>query len=212
MTIGTFSAYAAHAGVSAPYVTKLRQAGRLVLVVDERGRERVDFEASDEMVRNTGDMGRARNGENAKGLRKANAGETSSAPENAAVQPSGDGGDLPEAAPARGAPVQKAEDPIALAFRQARAKDAIHSAQISEMNLKERQGRLLDRAVVERVVFDQFRALRDQVFRAPMRAAARCLNKGDAREIEHVIEEELRKGFTEWEAKTAARLGPVVQG
>lgn len=212
MTIGSFSAYAAHAGVSAPYVTKLRQAGRLVLVVDERGRERVDFEASDQRVADTADMGRARNGENARGLRKANAAESPSAPENAAVQPSGDGGDLPEAAPARGASLPKPEDPIALAFRQARAKDAIHSAQISEMNLRERQGKLLDRSVVERVVFDQFRALRDQVFRAPMRAAARCLNKADAREIEHVIEEELRKGFTEWEEKTRTRLGPVAQG
>lgn len=73
---GTRSEYATHAGVAPSYVTKLGKAGRLVLVKGEGNRELVDFELTDRLVRNTADLGRARNGRN----QKATSPETTSPP------------------------------------------------------------------------------------------------------------------------------------
>ena len=67
---GTRSEYAAHAKVSPAYVTKLGKQEKLVLVNDG-GRELVDFDATDARVRGTADLRRAGNGANAGGASAA---------------------------------------------------------------------------------------------------------------------------------------------
>lgn len=69
MTTGSLAAYAQHIGTSGAYVTKLRAAGRLVLVQDGQ-RPIVDFEASDRRVRETAQLGSANNGANARGSQR----------------------------------------------------------------------------------------------------------------------------------------------
>src|SRR3954470_18333440 len=53
MTTGTQREYAKRCGISAPRVTRLRQAGRLVLIEQPNGKTLVDFEASDALIRGT---------------------------------------------------------------------------------------------------------------------------------------------------------------
>lgn len=199
MRTGSLSEYAAHAGVSAPYVTKLKKAGRIVFV-DVDGKQRVNFELTDRLVLNTSDVGRSRNGGNAKRTREASAGDTGFPESRSASQERGDRGESPVVP----APV---DDPVLLATRQAKAKTAVYEAMTAELNHKKAIGELVDKKAAERTVFDMFRTLRDHVFQAPQRAAARCMGVTDMREIERVIDEEVRKGFIGWEQKMQARLG-----
>jgi phage terminase Nu1 subunit (DNA packaging protein) len=112
---GNFSQYAEHIGASGAYVSKLKKQGRLVVVKDDAGRELVDFEMSDRLVRNTTDMGRARNGSNASG------GHAPIAP----VEPVAAAGRV---------------DAI---FRQAQAQERAYNAKIAEIEYRERAGELV---------------------------------------------------------------------
>jgi hypothetical protein len=112
---GNFSQYAEHIGASAAYVSKLKKQGRLVVVKDDAGRDVVDFEMSDRLVRNTTDLGRARNGGN------ANGGHAPSAP----VEPLAAAGRV---------------DAI---FRQAQAQERAYNAKIAEIEYRERAGELV---------------------------------------------------------------------
>ena len=67
-------------------------------------------------------------------------------------------------------------------------------------------GKLVDRDLVERAVFDAFRSLRDAALAVSQRAAPRCIGLADARDIEHVIADELRKAFEGWEEAMQGRL------
>lgn len=80
------------------------------------------------------------------------------------------------------------------------------SAKKAELEFKRLSGELLEKAGVERTVFNMFRLLRDHAFQAPQRAAVRVMTMSDPREIENVISEELRKAFDGWDEKMAERL------
>lgn len=192
MKTGSFSEYAAHAGVSPAYVTKLKQAGRLVLVKVD-GKDRVNFEMTDRLVANTTDLSRARNGANAKPAAAAEPGSATAPAPNAATPSSGDRGG-------------SAGGGVDVVFRQAQAKERVFSAKRAELEWKKLTGELVDAKQAERTVFDAFRSLRDHAFQAPQRAAARAAGQTDMREIERVFAEELRKAFDGWEEKMAARL------
>jgi hypothetical protein len=64
--IGNRVEYAAHINASPAYDTKLGKQGRLVLV-EQDGRQMVDFDATDAKVRSTTNLGRAANGVNGGG-------------------------------------------------------------------------------------------------------------------------------------------------
>lgn len=195
MKTGSFSEYATHAGVSPAYVTKLKQAGRLVMVKVD-GKDRVNFEMTDRLVANTTDMSRARNGANAKPAAAPESAAAATPAANAATPNSGDRG----SAGGGGG--------VDVVFRQAQAKERVFSAKRAELEWKRLSGELVDAKQAERTVFDAFRALRDHAFQAPQRAAARAAGLDDMREVERVFSEELRKAFDGWEEKMAARLAP----
>jgi len=196
MRTGSLSEYAAHAGVSPAYVTKLKKQGRLVMVRQD-GRDVVNFDVTDRLVANTADQGRARNGENAKPDRPAPAPSVpDELPPGAAALAGGGGG-------AGG---------VDALFRRAQTQERIFSAKTAEVNYRKAVGELVEKKTIERAVFDAFRSLRDQAFLAPQRAAARSIGQADAREIERVIAEELRKAFDTWEAKMAERLAAAGKG
>ncbi|RIX79132.1 hypothetical protein [Acidovorax cavernicola] len=195
MKTGSLSEYAAHAGVSPAYVTKLKQAGRVVMVKVD-GRDRVNFEMTDRLVVNTTDMSRARNGANAK-------------PAPPAVPPSSDEPTPSGAASMVGGGVSGGNGGADMVFRKAQAQERVFAAKTAELTYRQKAGELVEKKTVERTVFDAFRSLRDQAFQAPQNAAARTIGMGDAREIERVIAEELRKAFDTWEKKMAERLAMV---
>lgn len=189
MKTGTLSEYAAHAGVSPAYITKLKKQGRIVLVKQD-GRELVNFDATDRLVANTADLARARNGANAKPDREPSAPAPEEPPAGAAALAGGGGG-------AAG---------VDAVFRKAQAQERVFSAKKAELEFKRLSGELLEKAGVERTVFNMFRLLRDHAFQAPQRAAVRVMTMSDPREIENVISEELRKAFDGWDEKMAERL------
>lgn len=198
MKTGSLSDYAKHAGVSAPYVTKLKKAGRIVFV-DVQGHQKVNFELTDRLVLNTSDVGRSRNGANARGLHAASTANPEISDPGAAAQLEGDrGASVPAKAP---------DDHVLTATRQAKAKESVFAALTAELQYKKLVGTLVDKDIAVRTVFDGFRMLRDHAFLAPQRAAARCMGMTDMREIERVFDEELRKAFEGWEMKMTARLG-----
>jgi hypothetical protein len=196
MRTGSLSEYATHAGVSPAYVTKLKQAGRVVMVKVD-GKDRVNFEMTDRLVANTTDMSRARNGANAKPASSVVAPPSSSEP-----TPSG-------AASVVGGGVGGGNGGADLVFRKAQAQERVFAAKTAELTYRQKAGELVEKKTVERTVFDSFRSLRDQAFQAPQNAAARTIGMGDAREIERVIAEELRKAFDTWEKKMTERLAMV---
>ena len=191
MKTGSFGEYAAHARVSAPYVSKLRRQGRLVTVMVD-GRERVNFDATYRLIANTADQARSRSGENAKPGRGP-----------AIEQP--DPPDLPEST---ALPVPAGADSV---FRKAQAQEKVFQARKAEVEYRRLIGELVDKSAAERAVFDEFRTLRDHAFRAPERAAARAIGLAEVREIEHVIVEELRKAFEGWEAAMQERMASTVK-
>ena len=191
MKTGSLSEYAKHRGVAPAYVTKLKGQGRLVMIQKD-GKAVVNFDMSDRLIDNTADQARARNGQNAKPTPPAAipAAEASAAPEGAATQSGGPGGGT-------------GADGV---FRRAQAQEKIFLAKTAELSYRKAIGEVIDKKAVERTVFDAFRSLRDQAFQAPLRAAGRVVSLTDAREIERVIADELRKAFDTWEEKMSDRL------
>ncbi len=67
-------------------------------------------------------------------------------------------------------------------------------------NMRE-AGKLADTVQVKRGIYDSYRALRDAAMAVSQRAAPKCIGLGDARDIERVISDELRKAFVGWEQR-----------
>jgi hypothetical protein len=188
MRTGTMTEYAAHRGVSKAYVSKLQKEKRLVMV-KLNGRAAVDFDRSDQVLMETSSPAHGHAGRN-------------SPPTSAARVAAG-------AKPVDGVPGAHPGSVSDSLYRRAQAKEKGFNAMLAEIAYRREVGEVLDRAVVERTVFDLFRTLRDQAFQAPQRAALRVRGQADVRAIEDVIADELRKSFDSWEAKMAARLAPA---
>ena len=116
----TLTEFAAHFGVSAPYVTKLKKQGRLVMVTVD-GKELVDFALTEKLIRNTTDPAKADNGANA----KPGAGSR-------VVQDVGSGNRLD------------------LTYKQARTHEAAFRAKLTELEFREREGMLVEADKVRR--------------------------------------------------------------
>lgn len=163
-TTGSLSQYAAHIDASPAYVTKLKKQGRLVLrEVD--GRSVVDFELSDRLVRNTTDMGRARNGANGVDRQRE---------PSLPVQPFAERGRV---------------DAI---FRQAQAQERAYSAKLAELDYRERSGELVRRVVVERELAAKLVALRESLEVLADRLASVVAAESDAAACRRMIRDEHR--------------------
>lgn len=91
-------------------------------------------------------------------------------------------------------------------FRTRREKADAEMAE--RANLRE-AGLVLDRKSTERGVFDVMRSFRDAVQTVGPRAAPRCIGLGDARQIEHVITEEIRRALTGFEERLQGLMPPL---
>jgi hypothetical protein len=163
MTTGSFSDYARHIGASPAYVNKLKQQGRLV-IQQENGRDLVNFEMSDRLVRNTTDMGRAGNGRNATGK------EESSRPV---------------------APLAENEK-IDATYRKAKAHGQAFAAKIEELKYKELAGELIRLDAVRAAMASKITATRDALLQIPARLAPLLAVETDVDRVIELLEDELR--------------------
>lgn len=142
MTTGSLSEYARHIGASPAYVSNLRRQGRLVMrEVD--GKQVVDFELSDRLVRNTTDLGRAGNGRNAS----------------------------PAAEPTR--PVAPLADRgrVDVIFRQAQAQERAFAAKLEELKYRELAWQLIRVDAVRAAWASRITLARDALLQIPHRLA-----------------------------------------
>lgn len=162
MTTGSRSDYAAHIGKSPAYVTKLGHQGRLV-ERDEGGRRVVDFELTDRLIRNTTDMGRSRNGVNAK------PGSTPSLPV---------------------APIAEAGRVDAI-FRQAQAQERAYNAKIAEIEYRQRAGELVRLSDVTAEYTRLLVALRETFLQLPSRVVPMLVADPSASAMDRVLRDEI---------------------
>lgn len=113
-------------------------------------------------------------------------------------------------APAHGAAAPPAPNPPAggaeLGYQDHRTRRELADAERAELETARLAGRLVDRERGERAVFDAFRELRDAAFAATKSQARRVHGLTEMREIELVLEEELREAFGGWEGRMRRRL------
>jgi hypothetical protein len=177
-TTGSLSEYARHIGASPSYVTKLKDQGRLVLR-EENGRQVVDFDLSDRLVRNTADMGRVRNGAN------ASPGRAPSAP----LAPVAESGRV---------------DTI---FRQAQAQERAYSAKLVELQYREAVGELVKVSDVRAETARLAAALRESILQLPARLTPVLAAESDPAKLHDLLERELHQvlaQLTHSEAKATA--------
>lgn len=175
---GTLSDYARHIGASPAYVTKLKQQGRLVMR-EEGGRQVVDFELSDRLVRNTAELSKARNGANA-------------APGRAPSAPL--------------APLAEVGRVDAI-FRQAQAKERAFNAQIAELEYRRMAGELVEAAAVRAETARLAAALRESLLQLPARLTPILAAETDPAKLHDLLERELHQVLAQLTA-AEAEAGP----
>lgn len=164
MTTGSLSDYADHIGSSPAYVTKLKKTGRLVMR-EEAGRQVVDFELSDRLIRNTADLSKARNGANAAPGR----------PPSAPLAPIAETGRV---------------DAI---FRQAQAQERAYNAKMAELEYRKMASELVSVEQVRAEASRLAAALRESIMQVPARLAPVLAAEANAGRVHDLLQAELRQ-------------------
>ena len=184
----TVAAYARHRGCDEKAVRKAIDENRITAIQNADGKRRIDPAVADiQWAQNT----RAR----------ADSGRTG------AANGAGDGTGQEGAPGAEAVPSAQATP----GYSEYRALEAQEDLRAKRRNNLQAEGQLTEVPKARQAVFDAFRALRDKCFNVGPRAAPRCIGLGDARDIEHVITEEIRQAFAGWEEQMNRRL-PAPEG
>jgi len=181
----TVAAYARHRGCDEKAVRKAIDENRITAIQTADGKRRIDPAVADiQWAQNTrarADSGRA--------------GAAIGAGEGAGP----DGATAADSAPsAQTAP----------GYSEYRALEAQEDLRAKRRNNLQAEGQLTEVVKARQAVFDAYRALRDKCFNVGPRAAPRCIGLGDARDVEHVITDEIRQAFAGWEEQMNRRLPP----
>lgn len=171
---GSLSQYATHIGASPAYVTKLKKQGRIVMQQDGDKRV-VNFDLSDRLIRNTTDMGRARNG--------ANAG---------AQAPTAPIADV-AAGPGR----------VDVIFRQAQAQERVFGAKLAELDYRKAVGELVRTDAIRAALASVISATRDALMQLPARLAPVLAAEADAARVHDVLQAELYQALQQLAAAPA---------
>jgi len=183
------SDYARHRGCDEKAVRKAITENRITAITDANGKRRIDPDVADiQWAKNT----RAR----------ADSSRAVAAP--AAVVNAAPGAVF--MAPAETAAPEQAQADGQPGYSDYRARTEKATAERAERDNMREAGKLAYTADVKRGIYDSFRALRDATMAVAQRAAPRCIGLGDARDIERVISDELRKAFEGWEERMLAML------
>lgn len=188
----TVAAYARHRGCDEKAVRKAIDENRITAITNSDGKRRIDPAVADiQWAQNT----RAR----------ADSGRSGAA--NGGSEGAG-GSAVQEIATAADSAPSTVTAP---GYSEFRALEAQEDLRTKRRNNLQAEGQLTEVVKVRQAVFDAFRALRDKCFNVGPRAAPRCIGLGDARDIEHVISEEVRQAFGDWEDQMNRRL-PAPEG
>ena len=185
VTLITQSEYARRRGVAKSAVAKAVAEGRISLIDGKVDPAVADIQWS----QNT--RARADSGRN---------GATNAAGEALAPAAAPDAPTAPDSPPSKDA-----------GYHELRARRELAAVEREERENAKEAGRLVDRAIVERAVFDGFRQLRDAVIACAPRVSPKVIGMADAREIEHEVVAELRRAFQGWEERMLERL-PAKEG
>lgn len=172
MTILSRTEYAASKGWSRQYVGKLVQRGRLVLTLDGK----VDVEASEQFLAMTSDPSRS----NTNGQVALVAGQIEREP----AFPHTSAGALPTAAPD---------------YQKARTRLALAQAEKAETEVRQTNGELVERAVVDEAAFASGRMVRDLLLGLPPKLAPELSAMNDPWDIEKYLMNELRRALEDAE-------------
>lgn len=80
---------------------------------------------------------------------------------------------------------------------EAERRRAVAIAKLRELELKEKQGRLIDRTQVERTWFEHARLIRDGILSIPDRLSALMASISDPHKVHQLLDSELRKALSE---------------
>jgi phage terminase Nu1 subunit (DNA packaging protein) len=166
-TTGTKSGYAEHIKASPAYVSKLAKQHRLVTFRDDKGRELVDFDATDRLVRNTADMGRARNGAN------ASPGREPSTP----IEPIAGAGRV---------------DAI---FRQAQAQERAFNAKMAELEYRKAIGEVVLAADVKAEYARLMAGVREAFLQIPSRVVPMLVGAQGAHQMDQILRQEVNRAL-----------------
>lgn len=172
MTILSRTEYAASKGWSRQYVGKLVQRGRLVLTLDGK----VDVEASEQFLAMTSDPSRS----NTNGQVSLVAGQIEREP----AFPHTSTGSLPTAAPD---------------YQKARTRLALAQAEKAEAEVRQANGELVERSVVDEAAFASGRIVRDLLLSLPPKLAPELSAMTDTWDIEKHLMNELRRALEDAE-------------
>lgn len=180
----TVSAYARHRGCDEKAVRKAIAENRITAIVDASGKRRIDPAVADiQWAQNT----RAR-ADSARAV----------APSSVVGVPAAPGVGVAAIGEPPADPATPDGQP---SYADYRARTEKATAERAERENMREAGKLADTAQVKRGIYDSYRALRDAAMAVAQRSAPRCIGMGDARDIERVISEELRKAFEGWEQR-----------
>ena len=193
----TVAQYARHRGCDEKAVRKAIAEGRISAITDARGKRRIDPAVADiQWAQNT--RARADSARPAlvlaggQGVGVAQAADTLPAPESEAPAAAGD--------------VTKG------GYTDLRAQTEMETLRQKRRDNMVAEGQLADVVQLRRAVFDGFRALRDRAMAVSQRAAPRCIGLSDARDIERVIDDEVRRAFAEWAEQMQSKLPKPPEG
>lgn len=116
----------------------------------------------------------------------------------------------PPATPGLAGP--SAPSPDVLSYQTARANREQEEAQTARIKRLQLERRLIDREATLGAVFTAFRTLRDQAMPLGRRIAARVATMTDARDIQDLIDAEMRLVFQQFAEKTLATATARIAG
>lgn len=116
-----------------------------------------------------------------------------------------------------GSPAAKAAaavppDPTAFTYQTARASREQEEAQLARLKRQQLERRLIDREATLAAVYTAFRTLRDQAMPLGRRLAARLATMSDARDIQDLIDAEMRQVFQQFAEKALATTTARIAG
>jgi hypothetical protein len=116
------------------------------------------------------------------------------------------------AAASQPAPAPPAVAPSMLTYQTARAEREAEEALTARLKRQQLERKLIDRDGTIAAVFTAFRTLRDAAMPIGRRVAARAATMTDARDIQQLIDDEMRMVFRSFSEKTLAAVATKLAG
>lgn len=173
----TYSAYAAHRGVSVEAVSKAVDAERISVLVDDKGRRWLEAELTDTEWNENSDPAKRIGGEAAARLARGEDDDEEDDEDEDDAQDVTGRGDL--------------------SYNKARARREVANAELAELKLAERRGQLVELAAVEKGAEDNGRLVREALMGIPDRLSGLLAGETDPHRVHLSLTDEIRRALEE---------------